>query len=95
MDEQRLSVVERKITLSNKLGLHVRPAALLAQKASSFSSEVRLVKNGQEVNAKSIMGVMGLAAEYGSSLIIKAWGEDEAQAVEGLVQLFESKFGED
>jgi phosphotransferase system HPr (HPr) family protein len=93
--EKRIEVVEQTVTLKNRLGLHVRPAALLAQKASAFKAEIRLVKDSLEVNAKSIMGVMGLAAEYGSSLVIKAWGEDEAQAVEGLVQLFESKFGEE
>ncbi len=88
-------MTERKVVLKNRLGLHVRPAALIAQKAAGFKSEIRLVKNDLEINAKSIMGVMGLAAEYGSSLIIKAWGEDEAQAVEEIFQLFESKFGED
>jgi phosphocarrier protein len=88
-------VTERKVTLKNRLGLHVRPAALIAQKAAGFKSEIRLVKNDLEVNAKSIMGVMGLAAEYGSGLIIKAWGEDETQAAEAIYQLFESKFGED
>lgn len=88
-------MVERTIIIKNRLGLHVRPAALVASKAGSFKSEVRLVKGEQEINAKSIMGVMGLAAECGSTLKIKAWGEDEALAAEGLVQLFESKFGED
>lgn len=88
-------MVEKEITIKNRLGLHVRPAALVAQKASSFKSEVRLANREKEVNAKSIMGVMGLAAEYGATLVIKAWGEDEVQAVGGLVQLFESKFGED
>ena len=88
-------MVERSVTLTNRLGLHVRPAALLAQKAAGFKCEIRLVKDSLEINAKSIMGVMGLAAEYGSNLIIKAWGEDEARAVEELVKLFDSKFGED
>ena len=88
-------MTERAVTLKNRLGLHVRPAALVAQLAAGFKSEIRLVKDSLEVNAKSIMGVMGLAAEYGSNVIIKAWGEDEAQAVEELVKLFDSKFGED
>ena len=88
-------MIEREITITNRLGLHVRPAAMVAQKASAFKSEIRLVKDSLEINAKSIMGVMGLAAEYGSSLVIKVWGEDEARAAQEMAQLFESKFGED
>ncbi len=88
-------MTERAVTLKNRLGLHVRPAALVAQLAAGFKSEIRLVKDSLEINAKSIMGVMGLAAECGSILIIKAWGEDEAIAVEEIIKLVESKFGED
>ena len=87
-------MTERAVTLKNRLGLHVRPAALVAQLAAGFKSEIRLVKDSLEINAKSIMGVMGLAAECGSTLIIKAWGEDEEKVVEELVKLFENKFGE-
>jgi phosphocarrier protein HPr len=88
-------LIEKKIEVINRLGLHARPAALVVQKASKFKSEIRLVKDEFEVNAKSIMSVMMLAAEMGSFITIKAWGEDEAQAVEEMVKLFEEKFGED
>lgn len=88
-------MTEKKIQVINRLGLHARPAALLVQKASKFQSEIRLVKDEYELNAKSIMSVMMLAAEMGSFIIIKAWGEDEAQAVEEIAKLFAEKFGED
>jgi phosphocarrier protein HPr len=88
-------LTEKKIQVINRLGLHARPAALLVQKASRFQSEIRLVKDEYELNAKSIMSVMMLAAEMGSFITIKAWGEDEVQAVEEIAKLFEEKFGED
>ncbi len=88
-------MTEKKIQVINRLGLHARPAALLVQKASRFQSEIRLVKDEYELNAKSIMSVMMLAAEMGSFITIKAWGEDEVQAVEEIAKLFEEKFGED
>lgn len=88
-------MTEKKIQVINRLGLHARPAALLVQKASRFQSEIRLVKDEYELNAKSIMSVMMLAAEMGSFITIKAWGEDEVQAVEEIARLFEEKFGED
>ncbi|OGC82406.1 MAG: hypothetical protein A2W07_02435 [candidate division Zixibacteria bacterium RBG_16_43_9] len=88
-------MTEKKIQVINRLGLHARPAALLVQKASRFQSEIRLVKDEYELNAKSIMSVMMLAAEMGSFITIKAWGEDEVQAVEEIAKLFLEKFGED
>ncbi len=88
-------MVERKVEVINKLGLHVRPAALLVQKAARFRSEVKLQKGDLEVNAKSILSVMALAAQMGSLVIIKAEGEDEVAAVEELAKLFEEKFGEE
>ena len=88
-------MVERKVEVTNKLGLHVRPAAMLVQKASKFKSEIRLKKDDLEVNAKSILSVMALAAQMGSFVIITAEGEDEALAVEELAKLFEEKFGEE
>jgi phosphocarrier protein HPr len=87
--------VERKIQVINKLGLHARPAAMLVQKAAKFKSEIWLKKDDTEVNAKSILSVMMLAAEVGSFISLKAEGEDEAQAVEALAKLFEEKFGEE
>jgi len=88
-------LVERKIEVTNRLGLHARPAALLVQKATKFKSEIKLQKDDLEVNAKSILSVMALAAEVGSFVIIKAEGEDEAFALEELSKLFEEKFGEE
>jgi phosphocarrier protein HPr len=88
-------LVERKIEVTNKLGLHARPAMMLVQKASSFKSEIRLQKEDAEANAKSILSVMALAAEVGSFVIIRAEGEDEQQAVETIAKLFEEKFGEE
>ena len=88
-------MVERKVEVTNKLGLHARPAAMLVQKAFKFKSEIRLQKGDLEVNAKSILSVMALAAEMGSFVIIKAEGDDEAVAVEEIAKLFEEKFGEE
>ncbi len=89
------ALVERKIQVINKLGLHARPAAMLVQKASKFKSEIKLRKEDVEANAKSILGVMMLAAEVGSFVIIRAYGDDEDQAMEALAELFENKFGEE
>lgn len=88
-------MVERKIQVTNKLGLHARPAAMLVQNASKFKSEIRLKKEDVEANAKSILSVMMLAAEVGSFVTVKAQGEDEEQAVETIAKLFEEKFGEE
>jgi phosphocarrier protein HPr len=83
------------ITIQNKLGLHARPAAMVVSEASRFGSEITLNKDGLEVNAKSIMGVMMLAAEMGSQILIAADGQDEKLAVQALEALFASKFNED
>ncbi|HEX9917322.1 MAG TPA: HPr family phosphocarrier protein [candidate division Zixibacteria bacterium] len=88
-------MIERNVEIINKLGLHARPAAIFVQKASKFKSEITLEKEGQKVNGKSIMGVMMLAAEKGSTLIIRAEGEDENEAVAALVEVVLSKFGEE
>ena len=88
-------MVERKIEVTKSLGLHARPAAMLVQKATKFKSDIKLQKDDLEVNAKSILSVMALAAEMGSFVIIKAEGEDEAIALEELAKLFEEKFGEE
>ncbi len=88
-------MIEKEVIVKNKLGLHARPSALLVRKASKFKSEITLVKDGVEVNGKSIMGLMMLAAEMGSKIIIRAEGEDEEKAVEALATLFENKFDED
>lgn len=82
------------ITISNKLGLHARASAKLTQLAGSFKSEVWLSRNGRRINAKSIMGVMMLAAGLGSTVSLEVDGPDEADALNALVALFNDKFGE-
>lgn len=86
---------QQNVTVKNKTGLHARPAALFVQTANKFKSEVFIEKEGKKVNAKSIMGVMSLAVSQGTPIIISAQGEDEKEAVLKLVELIESKFGED
>jgi phosphocarrier protein HPr len=88
-------VIERAVTIINPLGLHARPAALLVKLASTFVSHIELVKDGMPVNGKSIMGVMMLAAECGSTLVIRADGPDAEPAVQALARLVADGFGED
>ena len=85
---------KRDIEIVNKLGLHARASAKLTQLATSFKCEVNLERNSRRVNAKSIMGVMMLAAGKGATIVIETDGEDEADAMEGLVALISDKFGE-
>jgi phosphocarrier protein HPr len=87
-------MIEREATIVNQEGLHARPAAKIVRLASTFSSDVELFKDGLAVNGKSIMGVMMLAAECGSSITIRADGPDAEQAVEALAQLVAGGFGE-
>ena len=79
----------------NKLGLHARAAARLTEVAGAFASEVWLSRNGRRVNAKSIMGVMMLAASKGSRITIEAQGQDADAALAALAQLIAGRFGED
>lgn len=81
-------------TIANKLGLHARASAKLTQLASGFESEIWLTRSGRRVNAKSIMGVMMLAAGPGTSLIIEAEGADAEAALAAVLELIEDKFGE-
>jgi phosphocarrier protein len=87
-------VIERQATIVNQEGLHARPAAQIVRLASSFASDIELVKDGMDVNGKSIMGVMMLAAECGSSILIRADGPDAEQAVQALADLVAGGFGE-
>ena len=87
-------MIERPANIVNQDGLHARPAAQIVKLANTFSSDIELIKDGVSVNGKSIMGVMMLAAEFGSSINIRAHGPDDQQAVEALVRLVESGFGE-
>jgi len=82
------------IVISNKLGLHARAAAKLTQLASQFACEVFIVKSGQRVNAKSIMGVMMLAAGMGVTVTIETSGSDADEALTAVQALFNDKFGE-
>ena len=86
---------QREIEIQNKLGLHARAAAKLTQTAAKFVADVWLSRNGRRVNAKSIMGVMMLAAAKGSTTVIETEGADEANAMQALVQLVAERFGED
>lgn len=88
-------MTEAEIVLVNKLGLHARPSAKVSQIASTFKSEVWLARGTRKINAKSIMGVMMLAAPQGASLQVLAQGIDEVQAVAALCNLFASGFGEE
>ena len=85
---------QKEIEIINKLGLHARASAKLTQTASAFKSDVFLARNGRRVNAKSIMGVMMLAAARGSMVSIETEGEDEERAMVALTALINDKFGE-
>jgi len=85
---------QKEIEIVNKLGLHARASAKLTQTASAFKSDVFLARNGRRVNAKSIMGVMMLAAARGSMVSIETEGEDEERAMVALTALINDKFGE-
>ena len=82
-------------TIRNRLGLHARAAALLVKTANRFTSEITLEKDGLEVNGKSIMGILMLAASKGTRITLKVEGKDAALAMETLGQLIENRFGED
>ena len=87
-------IMERSVRIVNKNGLHARPAAELVKTASKFQSEITMVRDDLEVNGKSIMGVMMLAAECGAELLVRADGPDAEQAVQAIADLVARKFGE-
>jgi phosphocarrier protein len=87
-------MIKSSIGINNKLGLHARASAKLSKLAGSFRSDIHLSRNGRRVNAKSIMGVMMLAAGMGTEIEIDAEGADEQEAVDALRGLIEAKFGE-
>jgi phosphocarrier protein len=88
-------MISRNFIISNKLGLHARPSAQLTQTASRFAADIHISRNGRRVNAKSIMGVMMLAAGQGATVTVEAEGEDTAQALEAIGQLIGDGFGEE
>ncbi len=85
---------ERSVQIANRNGLHARPAAEIVKTAARFRSEITIAREDLEVNGKSIMGVMMLAAEYGTLLRLRAEGPDAEEAVESIAQVITSRFGE-
>ena len=87
-------MIEQETTIINKLGLHARAASKLVNCASAYSADIWLKRGDREINGKSIMGVLTLAAGQGTTLTIRTEGKDEEQAMEGLQQLISDRFGE-
>lgn len=92
--EQKISMLKQDVLIINKLGLHARASAKLTQLASQYPCEVWLSRNGKRINAKSIMGVMMLAAGKGSTINIETDGDREQEAMESIVALINNYFGE-
>jgi len=88
-------MTRQEITVENKLGLHARPSAILVKAATKYRSDFFIEKDGMRVNGKSIMGVMMLAAEFNSKLVLIADGVDEAYLLDEIMKLFQSHFDED
>lgn len=87
-------MAEMSVTIMNRNGLHARPAAVIVRAASKFQSDITIIRDDLEVNGKSIMGVMMLAAEFGCTLQLRASGPDEEAALKELAEVIQSKFGE-
>jgi phosphocarrier protein HPr len=87
-------MIEREVTIRNRAGLHTRPAAAIVKLAAKFKSEFFIEKDHLQINGKSIIGVMTLAAEQGSTLLVRFDGTDEEEAFRAMAELFESGFGE-
>lgn len=87
-------MIVREVKVMNRAGIHTRPASMIVRTASKFASDFYIQKDGYEINGKSIIGVMTLAAEQGASLTLLFEGTDEEEAAEAVVGLFESGFGE-
>jgi phosphocarrier protein HPr len=85
---------EREIKIGNKLGIHARPAAEIVKTAGKFKSNITIIRDDLEVNAKSIMGVMMLAAEFGATIVLRALGDDAEAALDALTAVIVNKFGE-
>ncbi|OPX29572.1 MAG: phosphocarrier protein HPr [Candidatus Cloacimonas sp. 4484_143] len=88
-------MIRKRIVIVNKLGMHARPATLVVKTATKYRSEFTILKDDMEINGKSIMGVMTLAAEFGSELELVADGVDEEYLIKEMEELFASKFGEE
>ena len=87
-------MAERSVQIVNKNGLHARPAAEIVKAASKFNADITITRDDLEVNGKSIMGVMMLAAEFGSTVMLRATGPDAEQAIDALSKLIADRFGE-
>ena len=87
-------MIEKTVTIRNKAGMHTRPASMLVKIASKYKSDFYIIKDGFQINGKSIIGVMSLAAEHGSSVILRFDGSDETKAAAEITQFFEDGFGE-
>jgi len=88
-------MVSQEVTIKNRAGIHARPAALLVQRANEYSSQILIKKGDNQINAKSIMGILALGASYNSVLELIVEGDDENQALEALVTLFNNRFEEE
>jgi phosphocarrier protein len=88
-------MVEQNVMIQNRLGLHARACAVFVKEASRFASHVVVARDGLEVNGKSILGVMMLAAEKGAEILLRTEGPDETEAMEALVRVVDDKFGEE
>ena len=88
-------MIEREVTVRNRAGIHTRPASMLVKTASQFESEVYLRRDNYEINGKSVIGVMTLAAEQGAILTLVVDGDDEEEAANVITELFEDGFGEE
>lgn len=87
-------MIEKNLTIINKAGMHTRPASMLVKIASKYKSDFYIIKDGYSINAKSIIGVMTLAAECGSTVTLKFDGPDEEKASQEIIKYFEDGFGE-
>ncbi|MBQ5781163.1 MAG: HPr family phosphocarrier protein [Spirochaetaceae bacterium] len=88
-------MVERNLEVKNRAGVHARPAALICRVANAFSSKITLFRDGAEVNAKSVIGVISMGAPYGAHLVLQTEGEDEVAAADAVQALFDNLFEED
>ena len=88
-------MIEREVTVQNRAGIHTRPASMIVRTASKFDADVFLQRDNYEINGKSVIGVMTLAAEQGATLTLVVDGDDEQEAADALAELFENGFGEE
>ncbi|HXU31002.1 MAG TPA: HPr family phosphocarrier protein [Thermoanaerobaculia bacterium] len=88
-------MIERELEIVNRLGLHARAAAKLVQTTSGFKSRVTLIREGEEIDGKSILGILLLAAAQGSRMIVRTEGPDEVEALDAIAELIANRFGEE